>query len=287
MGRYSTVIREGNIGAAFYVLLRGQIQCVSATKSLHVVLDAGAYFGEGALVTEVRRQATVTALEPCHLLQFSAHDVQDVASLHDGFAEVRRFSVPEHTPPTPPPPPLTPCVAAPQVRVHIIAQILGFVPYFSSLSRAQQEALAAIMEVRTLHAQRAIFSQGDPGDKLYVLIEGCVKMYREGNPEAVATYTMQMDLPVFGELALQGVARAATAVCAEPTKVLIVKSDHFQSFIEVIPHFRQVVETASSAFDRINEIKQQQLDEQSKRPVLRRFDSCMPSDYQAHPRCPA
>ena len=29
----------------------------------------------------------------------------------------------------------------------------------------------------------------------FVLIEGCVKMYREGDPEAVASYTAEMDMP--------------------------------------------------------------------------------------------
>ena len=64
--RYRTIIREGNRGRYFYVLLQGHVHCTSQTKKgLSVRLGPGAAFGEGALVTTVQREASVVALEPC------------------------------------------------------------------------------------------------------------------------------------------------------------------------------------------------------------------------------
>jgi CRP-like cAMP-binding protein len=74
--KWSTIIREGAVGACFYLLLKGAVQVTSTTnqalRDRPLVLRDGASFGEGALVTLVRREATVMAIEPCHLVQLSA-----------------------------------------------------------------------------------------------------------------------------------------------------------------------------------------------------------------------
>ena len=66
--RYTTIYREASIGDAFYVLLQGLVRCSSAATGLSAVYGVGATFGEGALLTKVRREATVVALEHCYLL---------------------------------------------------------------------------------------------------------------------------------------------------------------------------------------------------------------------------
>ena len=64
---------EGNVGRSFYVLLHGQID-VLLEQAINVVLNAGSHVGEGALVTEIRRDASVTALKDCYMIQLAAHD---------------------------------------------------------------------------------------------------------------------------------------------------------------------------------------------------------------------
>src|SRR5881397_1374486 len=59
------VLREGDDGTRFYVLLSG-IAAVSQTSlGGRRVLRAGEYFGEVALAMDVPRTATVTAMTPC------------------------------------------------------------------------------------------------------------------------------------------------------------------------------------------------------------------------------
>ena len=69
--RWSTIIREGALGSVFYVLLKGSVQ-VTSSSGLDIVLTEGISFGEGALVTKVRREATVIAIEPCHLVALTS-----------------------------------------------------------------------------------------------------------------------------------------------------------------------------------------------------------------------
>ena len=65
------------------VLLSGSVRIVSEKKGLDIVVgaDAGAAFGEGALLSEERRAATVTALQPCHLLLLSTSMMDELGSL--------------------------------------------------------------------------------------------------------------------------------------------------------------------------------------------------------------
>ena len=64
----TTVYHQRSRRTIFYVLL-GSVQVASRP---HLTLPEGVSFGEGALVTSVRREATVVALEPCHLAQLTA-----------------------------------------------------------------------------------------------------------------------------------------------------------------------------------------------------------------------
>jgi ATP-binding cassette subfamily B protein len=59
------VVREGEDGARFYVLLSGLAAVSQSSLGGRRVLRAGEYFGEVALAMNVPRTATVTAMTPC------------------------------------------------------------------------------------------------------------------------------------------------------------------------------------------------------------------------------
>jgi len=66
------VVREGTSGNRFYLIARGRV-AVTKTDELGkeeklAILDDGDYFGEIALIRNIRRTATVTTLTPCVLL---------------------------------------------------------------------------------------------------------------------------------------------------------------------------------------------------------------------------
>jgi cAMP-dependent protein kinase regulator len=61
----TVLVREGEPGDRFYVLLSGIAGISQSSLGNRSVLRAGDYFGEVALAMDVPRTATVTAMTPC------------------------------------------------------------------------------------------------------------------------------------------------------------------------------------------------------------------------------
>ncbi len=61
----TVLVREGERGDRFYVLLSGVAGVSQSSLGNRGVLRAGEFFGEVALTMKVPRTATVTAMTPC------------------------------------------------------------------------------------------------------------------------------------------------------------------------------------------------------------------------------
>ncbi len=61
----TVLVREGEPGDRFYVLLTGMAGVSQASLGGRGILRAGEFFGEVALVMDVPCTATVTAMTPC------------------------------------------------------------------------------------------------------------------------------------------------------------------------------------------------------------------------------
>jgi CRP-like cAMP-binding protein len=231
--RYSTIIREGNLGSSFYVLIQGRIHCTNSSGQVNVILGPGSSFGEGALVTEVRREAKVVALEDCYLMQFNASDLEGLP------------------------------VELQEVRVHVFRQLLRKVQFFQHIGESQRERLAAITQLQYFQTGDEVFKEGDIGDTLYIIVNGRVSMLKKieqaagSEPQIVATYSSKDELPWFGELAIVGAKpRGATARCDEPTKLLMVHADNFPQLVDIVPHFQELLQNAASTYSAINSMLQ-------------------------------
>jgi MFS family permease len=79
----STIIREGDVGDAYYVLESGRVQVSQDGTMLRISETYGTGFGEIALMHDVLRTATIIALDPCVLLTLERADFLEAVTGHE------------------------------------------------------------------------------------------------------------------------------------------------------------------------------------------------------------
>ena len=92
------------------------------------------------------------------------------------------------------------------------------------------------VDVLQFKSGEVVFHEGDPGDSLYLVGEGSVKISKEDRAgrEQVLDYIKPGNF--FGEMALlEGKPRSAMATAAEPTLLGAVKEETFQHLLELAP----------------------------------------------------
>jgi len=109
---------------------------------------------------------------------------------------------------------------------------LARVPFFQGLTR---EALALIAQVTTEEAHALgtrIFQYGDPGDKLFILLEGKVRISREVSGMGEEALAVLGSGEVFGEMSLLDDApRSADARVHERCRLLVIAKDAFDDLL--------------------------------------------------------
>ena len=86
----ATVVREGEAGDKFYIIASGRLRVAGSNMSAPVVLEAGDFFGETALLTGHPRNATVQTLEETELLALGKADFEIALSRSKSFEEQLR-----------------------------------------------------------------------------------------------------------------------------------------------------------------------------------------------------
>lgn len=95
------------------------------------------------------------------------------------------------------------------------------------------DVLAAHGTRRQFIAGEQIFSEGDRGDELYVLLEGTIEIGRDGSHiDSLSGHT------ILGEMALVDAGvRSATAVAATPVTVIAIDLANFREILRAYPDF--------------------------------------------------
>jgi CRP/FNR family cyclic AMP-dependent transcriptional regulator len=105
------------------------------------------------------------------------------------------------------------------------------------------DALADALRIRRFRKGETVFHQGDPGDALFILATGSVKVVLpsdEGAEPAIVAILGPGEF--FGELAiLDGAPHSATIVAIEPTETLVLHRDAFLGLIDSQAELRRAL----------------------------------------------
>lgn len=114
------------------------------------------------------------------------------------------------------------------------------VEIFAGLTDEELLLVADLCKALRVPANKTIFNEGDDGDELYVIHEGCVRVMintraPDGNV-ALSTINMLYTGQCFGEMVLlNGALRSATVVSTEPTTLIVIREPEFRSLCEANP----------------------------------------------------
>jgi CRP/FNR family cyclic AMP-dependent transcriptional regulator len=104
-----------------------------------------------------------------------------------------------------------------------LALLLGANPFFAGLGQEAIEAIALLCVTRRLEREESLFHKGDPGDALYAVRRGQVRIATGSTSGRRLTLNLLGSGDVFGEVALlDGRPRTADAVAVEPTELYMV-----------------------------------------------------------------
>jgi len=109
---------------------------------------------------------------------------------------------------------------------------LSLIPMFKQLDNVELEKLAELMEQVSFKAGQMVFHQHDPGDALYIVESGAVRLWVLDEDAKQVTLSELQAGNFCGELAvLDNGERSANATTLTDTVLHKLRSDHFQEFL--------------------------------------------------------
>jgi CRP-like cAMP-binding protein len=111
------------------------------------------------------------------------------------------------------------------------ANVLADVPLFAGLSKRHLKKVAELGKLRRFHDGMPVVRRGEPGDTLYVVLDGTAIVHRpglSGLPLGIGSF--------FGEIALlDGGARTATVTARGPVVCLAIPQSRFLKLLNNEP----------------------------------------------------
>jgi CRP-like cAMP-binding protein len=132
--------------------------------------------------------------------------------------------------------------AAPDPRA--LREAVERVPFLHGLPPDKLDALAASLQAHRYRRGDLVFRRGDPGDALYIVLSGRVRIWTpsEADDGAEAILATLRPGEFFGSLALlDGEPRSASATAVEETEALILPRDRFRQLLNDEPAIRDHV----------------------------------------------
>jgi len=195
------VITEGDDGDYLFVIEKGSLECrkkIDGEDKVVKVVSVGDVFGELALLYNCPRSASVSAKDSCVCWQLDRetfnHIVKDAAVK----------------------------------RRNKYDTFLKSVTLLSSLEAYERSQIADALKAENLSAGDKVITQGEPGDKFYIIEEGT--LFATKDDSRVMDYKAG---DYFGELALlKNQPRAASVIVESPTaKVLSMSRLSFNKML--------------------------------------------------------
>jgi CRP/FNR family cyclic AMP-dependent transcriptional regulator len=121
-------------------------------------------------------------------------------------------------------------------RVSNRLDFLKHIALFNGLTEAELSGLSADFASRQFRQGDMIFLQGDPGQALYLIESGRVRIYVQEDSGHETSVIFYGTGDIFGELSvIDGLPRSASAMAIDDTVVLMLSRDRLRAHLRAIP----------------------------------------------------
>lgn len=195
------VFSEGDAGDAFYLVGHGEVRIVRGEAGV-AELGAGSWFGEGALLSGEPRVASALTGAPTVLYRLPRAAFEQVLA---GFADVARALRESHQ-----------ARRGAWVRGLLDRSLVRRVPFLRLAEPELLDAVVQVLKPRVAKTDEVLVREGEPGNSLFLVVHGAVRVERDGLALAELT-----DGAFFGERAvLEAQPRQATVVALQACELL-------------------------------------------------------------------
>ncbi|VAW38149.1 hypothetical protein MNBD_CHLOROFLEXI01-320 [hydrothermal vent metagenome] len=216
------LIQQGERGDCLYILLKGQLRVIDEeldeSDNFLTFKEPGEGVGEISLLTGERRTASVDAVIASELVSLSKKNLEAVTA---AVPEARRV-----------------IYEAISLRVHQsrLNHVLIKTNVFKGLEEDVLRDIQAELELTTVASGETIMEVGDPGDALFIVIGGRLRIVsqkaNEDQPYTVDTYRGQ----TVGEIGLiTGAKRTAKAFALRDSLLAKLSQDAFKRLLQKHP----------------------------------------------------
>ena len=222
------VIREGDEGASFFLVGRGEVRVTRSTGNGTAVelsrLREGALFGEMALLGAQPRSASVWVVDEADLLEVSREALAGIAGeLAQVAKTLDRF-----------------------MRTRLLRNLVATSPIFRPFARAQKLDLLRRFTAHEVAAGASIVQQGEAGRGLFVMWTGEATVSMQHDDGSVSQLATLRAGELFGQVATtRGKPAMASVVATKPSTVLFLARDYFQRLVAAFPEIETYFERLS------------------------------------------
>ncbi len=141
-------------------------------------------------------------------------------------------------------------------------ELLRNVSLFASLDARELDRLIQATTTRKLAAKETLFRKGDPGNQLFGILTGSLKVTGVGTDGKDVVFSLMGPGEVLGEMALLDDApRSATVVAVEATALVTLHRRDFVPFLE--QHPRAAIALATALVARVRRLSERAEDRQT------------------------
>ncbi len=217
------IIRQGTNGTSFYIIINGSVRVMYYNNDVEeeiTRLGKNEFFGEIALLTPLRRTASVIANEPTEVLILDRQDIQGIIEQYPQiYEELKKF-----------------------VYQRLIQNLLTTCLIFFPLTDKQRWALAEEFNIIEVLGGQSLLIEGQKADAFYIIAAGEAATYRT-HPNGEMSRLSQLSPGHFaGEVALLNDAEnKCSLITQEACIVLKLSQERFHEVMDKFPKTLQLL----------------------------------------------